>query len=145
MNANSVLSSCTFPVQYTDDRLDVTSLMKIQAQKTSDEIDLQASLGSKEIILDDLTIIFMASLLCNLKHTSWSYEQEFRCTTGAAAKGMPYIEAKPKEIFIGMNCAPRHAERLIEIASSWKIPVFQMEFDEHIESYALTAKKQTRM
>lgn len=141
MNANIGLSSCTFPVQYTDIRLDVTSLMRIQAQKTSDAIDYQIASGSKEIILDDPTIVFMACLLCNLKHTSWSYEQEFRCTTGAIAKGMPYIDAKPKEIFIGMNCAPRHAERLIEIATSWEIPIYQMEFDECSEAYTLTARK----
>ena len=141
MKANIGLSSCTFPVQYTDVRLDVTSLMRTQAQKASDAIDRQITLGSKEIILDDLTIVFMACLLCNLKHTSWSYEQEFRCTTGAIAKGMPYIDARPKEIFIGMNCAPRHAERLIEIATSWKIPIYQMEFDECSEAYSLTARK----
>ncbi|MGN0786958.1 MAG: DUF2971 domain-containing protein [Christensenellales bacterium] len=141
MKANIGLSSCTFPVQYTDIRLDVTSLMRTQAQKISDAIDHQTASGSKEIILDDLTIVFMACLLCNLKHTSWSYEQEFRCTTGAIAKGMPYIDAKPKEIFIGMNCAPRHAERLIEIAASWKIPVYRMEFDECSEVYTLTARK----
>ncbi|MBC8547723.1 DUF2971 domain-containing protein [Clostridiaceae bacterium NSJ-31] len=140
MKANIGLSSCTFPVQYTDIRLDVTSLMKTQAQKTADTIDRQTTSGNKEIILDDLTIVFMACLLCNLKHTSWSYEQEFRCTTGAIAAGMPYIEARPKEIFIGMNCAPRHAERLIKIAASWKIPVYRMEFDERSEQYALTAR-----
>ena len=141
MKANIGLSSCTFPVQYTDIRLDVTSLMRTQAQKISDAIEQQAASGSKEIIFDDLTIVFLACLLCNLKHTSWSYEQEFRCTAGAIAKGMPYIDAKPKEIFIGMNCAPRHAERLIEIAASWKIPVSRMEFDECSEVYTLTARK----
>ena len=31
MIANLGLSSCTFPVQYTNDRLDVTSLMRTQA------------------------------------------------------------------------------------------------------------------
>lgn len=118
MKENLGLSSWTFPVQYTDVRLDVTSLMRAQAKKTLDAIDRQTTSGNKEIILDDLTIVFMASLLCNIKHTSWSYEQEFRCTTGATAKGMPYIDAKPKEIFIGMNCATLHAERLIEIAAS---------------------------
>lgn len=140
MRANIGLSSCTFPVQYTDVRLNVTSLMRTQAQKISDEIDHQTTLGNKEIILDDLTIVFMACLLCNLKHISWSYEREFRCTTGAIAEGMPYIDARPREIFIGINCAPSHAERLVEIASSWKIPVYQMEFSECSDHYALTAK-----
>ena len=140
MKANIGLSGCTFPVQYTDNRLDVTSLMRTQAEKIFDRIDSQMALGEKEVILDDLTIIFMATLLCNLKHTSWSYEHEFRCTTGATAQGMPYIDAKPKEIYIGMNCTPLHAKRLAEIASSCEIPIYQMEFDECSEVYALTAR-----
>lgn len=141
MNTNVELSSCTFPVQYTDDRLDITSLIREQAQKVFDEIDRHSAMGKKEILLNDLTIIYMALLLCNIKHTSWNYEQEFRCTTGAIAKGMPYIEAKPKEIFIGMNCAPFHAKRLSEISYSWNIPVYKMEFDDCSEIYALVAKE----
>lgn len=141
MKTNIELSSCTFPVQYTDDRLDITSLMREQAQKVSDEINRQSAMGKKEILLDDLTIIFMASLLCNIKHTSWSYEKEFRCTTGAIAKGMPFIEAKPKEIFIGMACTPSHAKRLLEIAESWNIPVYKMEFNDCSETYSLVAKE----
>lgn len=142
MKDNVCLSSCTFPIQYTDNRLDVTSLLRTQAEKIIYEIDRQMAFGKKEVIFDDFTIIFMATLLYNLKHTSWSYEHEFRCTIGATAKGVPYIDAKPKEIYIGMNCVPLHAKRLTEIASSWKIPIYQMEFDECSEFYALTAKTQ---
>lgn len=96
MKTNVALSSCTFPVQYTHDRLDITCLMREQMQKILDEVDRQSAMGRKEIVLNDLTIIFVASLLCNVKHVSWSYEKEFRCTAGATAKGMPFIEAKPK-------------------------------------------------
>ncbi len=141
MKVNIALSSCTLPVQYTHDRLDITRLMREQAQKVFDEIDHQSTIGKKEIVLNDLSIIFVSSLLCNIKHTSWNYEQEFRCTTGAIAKGMPFIEAKPKEIFIGMNCDPFHAKRLLEIAGSWNIPVYKMKFDECSETYALVAKE----
>lgn len=141
MKKNVELSSCTFPIQYTDDRLNITSIMREQAQKVSDEIDRQSAMGKKEILLNDLTIIFMESLLCNVKHTSWSYEKEFRCTTGDIAKGMPFIEAKPKEIFIGMTCAPSHAKRLFEIADFWNIPVHKMEFDDCSETYSLVAKE----
>lgn len=136
---NPILSGCTFPVQYTNERLDVTSLMREQAQKVCNEIDKQIAAGKKEIILDDLSVIFMALLLCNLKHASWSYEKEFRCTTAANAPEMPYVEAKPKEIYIGMNCNPLHAIRLKDIASAWKIPVYKMTFDECCETYDLIA------
>ena len=54
---------------------------------------------------------------------------------------MPFIEAKPKEIFIGMKCNPSHTKQLLEIADSWNIPVYKMEFDECRESYALVAKE----
>lgn len=141
MDANVNLRSCTFPVQYTDERLDVTSLMRKQALYACSEVDRQIALGRNEIVLDDLMIIFMALLLCNVKHTSWSYEKEFRCTTGAIAPGMPFIDAKPKEIFIGMHCAPNHAKRLKEIGDSWGIPVYKMAFEECSETYSLISKK----
>ena len=140
MGANPSLSSCTFPVQYTDERIDMTSFMREKAQQTCAEIDRQIAMGRKEIIIDDLSVIFMSLLLCNLKHTSWSYEKEFRCTTSSAAKGMPYIEAKPKEIYIGMNCAPTNAKHLLKIGDVLKIPVYKMDFDECTSNYELTAK-----
>lgn len=141
MDANIDLKSNTFPVQYTDERLDVTSLMRKQAPYACNEIERQGALGRNEIILDDLMLIFMALLLCNVKHTSWSYEKEFRCTAGAIAPGMPFIDAKPKEIYIGMHCDPNHVQRLKEIGNSWNVPVYQMVFDERSETYCLVAKK----
>ena len=140
MNSNFDLKSNTFPVQYTDERLDITSLMRRQALYACNEIERQSALGRKEIVLDDLMLIFMALLLCNVKHTSWSYEKEFRCTTGAIAMGMPFIDAKPKEIYIGMHCNPNHVMRLKEISDSWGIPVYKMAFAECGEQYELVAK-----
>lgn len=140
MKLNPVLSSCTFPVQYVSERLDVTSFMREQAQKVCDEIDKQISENKKEIVLDDLSVIFMALLLCNLKHISWSYEKEFRCTTAANAAGMPFLEAQPKEIYVGMQCKPAHEKRLKDIASTLSIPIYKMTFDERCETYKLNAK-----
>lgn len=54
---------------------------------------------------------------------------------------MPYIEAKPKEIYIGMNCLKIHETRLLEIADSWKIPVYKMIFGECSRGYSLVAKE----
>lgn len=53
---------------------------------------------------------------------------------------MPYIEAKPKEIYIGMNCAPTNAKHLLKIGDVLKIPVYKMDFDECTSNYELTAK-----
>lgn len=130
MKSNSQLSRCTFPIQYTDQRIDITSLMDQQVKKILQEIEAQSAAGKKEILLDDLSLIFLMSLFCNIKHLSWSYENEFRCTTGAMAKGMTYVSAMPKEVFIGMNCLPKYADRIIKIADELNIPVYRMMFDE---------------
>lgn len=114
--------------------------MREQAQKVCNEIDKQISEGKKEIVLDDLSVIFMTLLLCNLKHISWSYEKEFRCTIAANAAGMPYIDARPKEIYIGMQCNPVHEKQLKDIATALKIPIYKMAFDECCETYRLDAK-----
>lgn len=134
---NTVLAGCTFPVQYTDERLDITSYMKKYAKMISAEIDKQMGVGNKQIGIDDISLIYMQLYLCNVKHSTWSYEREFRCTTGAQSKGMPYIDAVPKAIYIGMNCREQNRKKLIEIARSLSIPVYQMRLDELSEKYCL--------
>ena len=141
MKSNVQLSGCTFPVQYTDQRIDITSLMDQQVNIMIREIKTQSAEGKKQILLDDLSLIFMLSFFWNLKHLSWSYENEFRCTTGASAKGMPYISAKPKEIYIGMNCKPVYIDRIIKIANTLCIPVYKMIFDELTPEFNLISKR----
>lgn len=135
--ANTALSGCTFPIQYTDERLDITSFMKNYANGVSSEIDKQMAQGIKTIVINDLSLIYVAQYLCNIKHSTWQYEKEFRCTNGANAKGMPYIDAVPKAIYIGMNCQEQNKNKLIEIARSLSIPVYQMRLDELSEKYSL--------
>jgi hypothetical protein len=130
MKSNTELFASTFPVQYTDQRIDITSFMDQQARKIIQEIETQSSAGKKEVLMDDLSLVFLASLFCNIKHLSWSYENEFRCTTGAEIKGMPYSSAMPKAVYIGMNCLPTYAERIIKIADELYIPIYRMMFDE---------------
>lgn len=140
MKSNTELFSCTYPVQYTDQRIDITSLMDRQAENIFRELKTQSAQGKKEILLNDLSLVFMPLFFCNLKHLSWSYENEFRCTTGATAEGMPYMPATPKEIFIGMNCLPTYTERIISIAKALKAPVYQMSFDELGSEFNLISK-----
>ena len=59
---NIKLLSCTFPVQYVKTRIDVTNLMDYQANKIIIEIEKHIAEGKKEILLNDLSLIFM--LLC---------------------------------------------------------------------------------
>lgn len=137
---NLQLSACTFPVQYTDQRLDITSFMKKYSEKISSVIDSQIAQGKKQIEINDLSFMYIAMYLCNIKQSTWQYEKEFRCTTGATAAGMPYIDATPKAIYIGMNCCEPNKKELISIAHELSIPIYQMKFDEFSEDYALEAE-----
>ncbi|NMA50063.1 MAG: DUF2971 domain-containing protein [Tissierellia bacterium] len=141
MKSNTQLSGCTFPVQYTNERIDITSLMVQQVETMIKEIEIQSTKGRKQILLDDLSLVYMSSFFCNIKHISWNYENEFRCTTGATAKGMPYVSAEPKEIYIGMNCVPSYTDRIIKIAKELQIPVYKMDFDEQGSEFNLIANR----
>lgn len=141
MKMNVQLSGCTFPVQYTNQRIDITSLMAQQIEKMIREIEIQSAQGKKQILLDDLSLVFLSSFFCNIKHISWSYEKEFRCTTGATAEGMPYVSAVPKEIYIGMNCMTTYTDRIIKIANFLQIPVYKMIFDELRSDFNLIPKR----
>ena len=135
--ANTTLAGCTFPIQYTDERLDITSFMKKYFSKLSLEVDRQVSRGIKQIPINDLSLVYVAQFLCNIKHSTWNYEKEFRCTAGAQAKGMPYIDAVPKAIYIGLHCKEANRKKLVEISRSFLIPVYQMRFNELSERYCL--------
>lgn len=135
--ANTALAGCTFPIQYTDERLDITSFMKKYVSMVASEIDKKSVYRIEQIIRNDLSLVYVAQLLCNIKHSTWSYEKEFRCTMGAQSKGMPYVDAVPKAIYIGMNCKEQNRNKLIAIAKSLSIPIYQMSLDELSENYSL--------
>lgn len=141
LKANVQLSGCTFPIQYTDKRLDMTNFMETQAQYINSELDKQMAQGKKEILLDDLSMVFMATLFCNIKHKTWAYEKEYRCTTGAIAKGMPYVSASPKEIYVGLNCSDEHTRVIVEIAKAINVPVYHTAFDELSPEFTLSLKQ----
>lgn len=137
---NLPLAACTFPVQYTAQRLDITSFMKKYANMLSEEVDRQVEQGIRQVLVRDWSLIYLAQYLCNIKHLSWEYEREFRCTMGAKAEGMPYVDAVAKAIYIGMKCNFKNREKLIEVARKQKIPVYQMHFVDVSEEYVLEAE-----
>lgn len=140
MKANTSLSACTFPMQYTKERLDITSLIFEQVNQICSVIDMNSTNGKKVTVIDDLTLILVPLLLSNLKLDQWSYENEFRCTTASNAEGMPYIDAVPKEIFIGMNCSEANKNRLINIAQKLGIAIYQMSINNCGENYELISQ-----
>lgn len=138
---NLELRNSIFPIQYTDERLDVSSLIRKHAESICKMIDENVRQGDKIMQYDDLTIIYMALLLYNVKHISWSYENEFRYFVPANASGIPYAKAIPKAIYIGMKCEEKHKKALEDISDYWDIPLYQMEMDECSEKYELVATR----
>lgn len=138
MKNNLELSSCTFPVQYSEERLDITGFMKKYAEMLIEEMSRQASVGNKQIVIEDLSIVYITLLLSNIKHASWNYEKEYRCTIASNSPGAPYVAANPKEIFVGLKCSDKNAMKLQEIGDKLGVPVRRMEFDEISPSYKLS-------
>ncbi len=134
---NIVLKGCTFPIQYTEERLDITTYIKNYAEKISAEVDRQIKLGVKEVLFDDFSLIFIEQYLSNIKHLSWQYENEFRCSIGEKDNQEPYINANPKAIYIGINCSNEHKTKLIEIANSLSIPIYEMRINNFSEKFSL--------
>ena len=96
---------------------------------------------TKEIRYDDLSLIFLSVFFVNLKHRSWDYEKEFRCSMGANAPWSEYCKAKPQAIYIGAKCAEKNREQLIDIGKKLSIPVYQMTYDDYSADYCLLAEK----
>jgi len=137
---NTKLSASTFPVQYTNKRIDITNLMDFQVGQIIQAIETQMAQGRKGILYDDLTTIYMESFFCNIKHDTWSYEHEFRCTVGATISGMPYFDAKPKAIYIGAKCSDSHVKMLVSIAERLNISAYRMTYDEYSLDFNLIPK-----
>nr|WP_288830114.1 DUF2971 domain-containing protein [uncultured Clostridium sp.] len=125
---NIPLGSIIFPVQYIDERLDITSAIKEKIENA---------------IIENNTVEFarymnwVSTYYNCIKHSSWSYENEFRCPVPINAPGIPYLMAYPKEIFVGAKCGVDNKERLVEIARKMNISIYQMRFDQFSPKYEL--------
>lgn len=42
---------------------------------------------------------------------------------GAVSKGMPFVDAISKAVYIGMNCSKKNRQRLIKIAKKLSVPI----------------------
>lgn len=139
-NVNLKLKANTFPVQYTDQRVDITNALESYSNMLISSFEAHVAAGEWTIEITDYSILYLFIMLCNIKHSSWAYEKEFRCSIPTEAPGIPFIDAKPKEIFIGINCKKENAVRLHVIGDTLGIPVHQMAFDEVTEGYQLQIK-----
>lgn len=135
------LSSSIFPIQYTDERLDVTLVIRKYAESICDKIGENVRRGEKITLYDDLKIIYMALPLYNVKHVSWGYANEFRYFVPSNVSGIPYAKAAPRANYIGMKCEERHKKVLGDITDYWDIPLYQMGMDECSEKYELVVTR----
>ncbi len=131
------LKSNLFPVQYIDERVDITSEVKKQALKLAEDIDRNERIGELITVMDDYTLIYLPQLLLNLKQTAWSHENEFRCVIASNADGMPYINVKPKEIYIGRDCSDRYSNCLFDIADEHGVSIYKMKYKDINDDYEL--------
>ena len=140
ISENPDLSTLSYPVQYTDKRIDITRFVDHRAQ-------LLTNLDRRSIPIDGvnspvrsiaLPMVYLVMVLSSLKHSSWSYEREFRCLASTRSPGMPYIYAKASEIYIGINCKKENVDWLYQIGEKLGVPVYQMRFDEMSPDYQLS-------
>lgn len=136
---NELLKSLLMPVQYTNERLDVTDIVKGQAENIIRLIEKNIKLGIKKTLYEDFLLIWMIAFYSCVKHSSWKYENELRVLVGKNEK--QYISSHPSAIFIGAKCSHFHKEQLIEIANYLNISAYNMYFDEHTPSFELKYKK----
>lgn len=137
---NMALRLCMFPVQYADKRIDITEVMEKQIESILREKEKTIELGKKEILINDLTLVWISSYYSCLKHVSWRYENEFRCSIAANAKEIPYMNAMPKAIYVGNKCSEINKKHLVDIAYTLNIPIYFMEFNECSSDYQLIPK-----
>ena len=136
---NITLRSSMFHIEYTTNRVDITTIMQEQIEKMRQEKEKIIVKGKNKVIIYDETLPLISLLLVNIKHKFWEYEKEFRYTTclPAGSDGLQpyYITAIPKEIYIGSNCKDCHADDLINIGKLQKIPVYRMEINKMASNF----------
>lgn len=134
---NIELSACTMPIQYTDERIDITNIVVNCVDLVLKEKQRQMGEGRKKIVINDFMIIYTISFLQNIKHSSWQYEQEYRCSAGKTSIGMPFIKAIPSGIYAGEKCSIVNLERLCNIARHLCVPLYRLEFKGHNNNFQM--------
>lgn len=138
---NQLLRSSLFPVQYTDERIDITPIMEQNIIEFLHAKEIAKEKKQKEIIIDNLSLVWLGIYYSCLKHSSWQYENEFRVIIASNSPVAPYMDALPSAIYVGVNCSELNKKHLFDIAYMLNIPFYLMEFDEYSMSYELTAKE----
>lgn len=136
-NKNIQLKSCLFPVQYTDERIDITRIMDELMKEVIEAIEKNKKKNIKRTEINNLILIWISIYYSCIKHKSWSYEKEIRCIVSKMSPSGPYMDANPTAIYMGMNCDEFKKKELFDIAYQLDIPLYQMKFDDKSYKYEL--------
>ena len=134
---NIRLKANLFPVQYTEERIDITGIMDNFIKELHENIEYCKVNNIKEIKVENLILLWISIYYSCIKHKSWSYENEIRCIIGKNTIKDSYMDAKPSAIYIGINCEDLRKKELFDIAYELDIPLYQMYFDYKSYKYEL--------
>lgn len=134
---NELLQSLVHPVQYSEFRSDISDLMDEQVDLSVQRI-LEAAEPTRAGV-EAQPLAQIAFMLYNIKHSSWSFEQEYRLSVPSNTPGLPELMVRPSRIYIGLNCLQIYTDRLKEIGNVLGIPVFLMKYYERSKSFNLVA------
>lgn len=134
---NVLLRSFVYPVQYSEIRSDISDLMDEHINLSERRVhDLNGYLRTGPES-QPLAVIIM--MLYNIKHSSWSFEQEYRLSVPSNMPELPELPIKPSKLYIGLNCPKVYSDRLREIGKALDIQVYKMKYYGHSISFNLVA------
>lgn len=137
LEQNELLRSLVYPIQYSETRSDISDLMDEQIRLSFARV-LQPQ-GYVRAGIEAQPLAQITSMLYNVKHSSWSFEQEYRLSVASNTPGLPELMVKPSKIFIGLNCPQIYSDRLKEIGKVLDVPVYTMKYYERSKSFNLVA------
>lgn len=129
LSENFTLSSMLLPVEYVEHKIDLTDML-------CRRLDMFNRTKNHKAVEE--TLLFCSIFLSCIKHSSWRNEEEIRYCCSNEYPGMPYIDAKPANIYIGSSCCKEYEDRLIQISRDLKIPIFKMNLDPETIEYVLS-------
>lgn len=110
---NFQLCASLFPVQYLDQKLDITDILKCR-------IEMAEKNTNPDLFIEALK--WISVFCCAIKHDSWSYEKEYRVIL--SKRHPDYLPAKPNKIYMGSNC--KCEKNLKEVANKLNIDIYKM-------------------
>lgn len=138
---NPELTPTLFPVQYLDGRIDVTKYFEAFLRNIEESYEKAIKEKQKEVLIDNLMLLWIKILSCYIKEEKWAYEQEFRVMKPANVIRAEYMNANPSAIYIGNKCKEEYVYRLVNIAFTLNIPVYKMEINSTSTEFQLVPRQ----